>query len=196
MPGRLLSGTRLWSGSGFSAENPRHPAPGAVGRSGAELGRKPSSRSGAFVVFSTLPECLPEVSLTFSVVSLPDGGRRVLLGASRPTEHPLPTPADNLAGSRPTRTSLWPGRFSRKIDACHKPLGKRHPALVLREPPVLRDGLQSVLFPGEVLRANGAPGRAKAVKGRAVSRRPPFGVRKCVPSPLCAWRKGRKECGD
>ena len=25
MPGRLLSGTRLWSGSGFSAENPRIP---------------------------------------------------------------------------------------------------------------------------------------------------------------------------
>ena len=107
-------------------------------------------------------------------MSLPDGGRRVLLGASRPTEHPLPTPAGNPAGSRPTRTSLWPGQFLGKTDACHKPLGKRHPALVLREPPVLRGGLQGILFPGEELRANGAPGRAEAVKGRAVSRKAAF----------------------
>ena len=187
MPGRLLSGTRLWSGSGFSAENPRHPVPGAVGRSGAELGRTTSSQSGAFVVFSTLSSCLPQVNLACLKLSLPDGGRRVLLGASRPTEHPLPTPAGNPAGSRPTRTSLWPGQFLGKTDACHKPLGKRHPALVLREPPALRGGLQSVLFPGEVLRANGAPGRTEAAKGRAEARRVA-----CLalgiggPLPLCA----------
>ena len=82
---------------------------------------------------------------------------------------PLPTPAGNPAGSRPTRTSLWPGQFLGKTDACHKPLGKRHPALVLRDSPVLGSGLQSALFPGEELRANGAPGRAEAVKGRAVA---------------------------
>jgi len=121
-----------------------------------------------------LSVCLPQVNLACLKLSLPDGGRRVLLGASRPTEHPLPTPAGNPAGSRPTRTSLWPGQFWGKTDACHKPLGKRHPALVLREPPVLRGGLQSVLFPGEALRANGAPGRAEAVKGRAVSRKAAF----------------------
>ena len=87
---------------------------------------------------------------------------------------PLPTPAGNPAGSRPTRTSLWPGQFLGKTDACHKPLGKRHPALVLRESPALRGGLQGILFPGEELRANGAPGRAEAVKGRAVSRKAAF----------------------
>ena len=132
--------------------------------------KEEAARAGA-VVSRELPACLPEVSLTFSVVSLPDRGRWVLLGASRPTEHPLPTPAGNPAGSRPTRTSLWPGQFLGKTDACHKPLGKRHPAFVLRESPALRGGLQSALFPGEALRANGAPGRAKAVKGRAVSRK-------------------------
>ena len=150
-------------GSGYQRELPFR---GRVWR------KEEAARAGS-VGAPRLSECLPEVSLTFSVVSLPDGGRRVLLGASRPTEHPLPTPAGNPAGSRPTRTSLWPGQFLGKTDACHKPLGKRHPVLVLREPPVLRGGLQGVLFPGEVLRANGASGRAKAVKGRAVSRRPP-----------------------
>ena len=94
---------------------------------------------------------------------------------------PLPTPAGNPAGSRPTRTSLWPGQFLGKTDACHKPLGKRHPALVLREPPVLRGGLQSVLFPGGSASSQRSVGRTEAVKSRAVSQRPPFGVRKCGP---------------
>ena len=104
-----------------------------------------------------------------------------------PLRHPLPTPAGNPAGSRPTRTSLWPGQFLGKTDACHKQLGKRHPALVLRESPVLGSGLQGVLFPGEALRANGAPGRTEAAKGRAEARRAA-----CLalgiggPLPLCA----------
>ena len=33
-----MSGTRLWSGSGKSADFPRHPAPGAVGQRKTELG--------------------------------------------------------------------------------------------------------------------------------------------------------------
>ena len=41
MPGRLLSGTRLWSGSGKSADFPRHPAPGAVGRRSTCQGGNP-----------------------------------------------------------------------------------------------------------------------------------------------------------
>ena len=137
-------------------------------------------------------------ALLFSVVSLPDGGRRVLLGASRPTEHPLPTPAGNPAGSRPTRTSLWPGQFLGKTDACHKPLGKRHPALVLREPPVLGDGLQSVLFPGEALRANGAQYRTEAAKSRAEARKVAF--RSSEMWPVAAVRvtkraKGKRRSG-
>ena len=103
---------------------------------------------------------------------------------------PLPTPAGNPAGSRPTRTSLWPGQFLGKTDACHKPLGKRHPALVLREPPVLRGGLQGVLFPGEELHANGAPVRAEAVKGRAVARKAASLAQGNVPRSRCA--RGKK----
>ena len=146
-------------GSGYRRELPCQ-------RAGLEKGRDRQSR---IVGAPRLSECLPQVNLACLKLSLPDGGRRVLLGASRPTEHPLPSPAGNPANSRPTRTSLWPGQFLGKTDACHKPLGKRHPALALREPPALGSGLQSALFPGEELRANGAPGRAEAVKGRAVA---------------------------
>ena len=137
-------------------------------------GKGKEGRQSLIVGTPRLSECLPQVNLACLKLSLPDGGRRVLLGASRPTEHPLPTPAGNPAGSRPTRTSLWPGQFLGKTDACHKPLGKRHPALALREPPALGSGLQSVLFPGEELRANGALGQAEAVKGRAVARKAAF----------------------
>jgi len=176
-----------------------------------------------------LSECLPQVNLACLKLSLPDRGRRVLLGASRPTfparwpqgmlarqsrssrghslsaryrsrlrriRKPLPTPAGNPAGnpagSRPTRTSLWPGQFLGKTDACHKPLGKRHPALVLRESPALRGGVQHALFPGEELRANGAPVRAEAAKGRAVSRKAAFRSSEEVARSRCA----RSEKGE
>ena len=153
-------------------------------------GRAPSAGSRGV----KLPACLPEVNLPCLKLSLPDGGRRVLLGASRPTEHPLPTPAGNPAGSRPTRTSLWPGQFLGKTDACHKPLGKRHPALVLREPPVLRDGLQSVLFPGEALRANGAQYRTEAAKSRAEARKVAF--RSSEMWPVAAVRVAKRAKGE
>ena len=125
-----------------------------------------------------------------------ESSRRGKAGAAwgcRPTEHPLPTPAGNPAGSRPTRTSLWPGQFLGKTDACHKPLGKRHPALVLRDSPVLGGGLQSVLFPGEELRANGEPGRTEAVKGRAVSRKAAF--RSSEMWPVAAVRVAKRAKG-
>ena len=64
---------------------------------------------------------MPEVSLTFLVVSLPDGGRRVLLGAGRPTEHPLPTPAGNPAGSRIHSSSHGSG-FAFTVSSESRPL--------------------------------------------------------------------------
>ena len=89
-----------------------------------------------------------------------------------------------------------------------KPLGKRHPALVLREPPVLRDGLQSVLFPGEALRANGAPYRTEAAKSRAEARKVAFRSSEMWPvaavrvtkrakgKRLSEWLEGRKGDGQ
>ena len=89
------------------------------------VGSRPACRSGVWVVSCGLSACLPEVSLTFLVVSLPDRGRRVLLGAGRPTEHPLPSPAGNPAGL-PAR------RFPNPLGFWEKPASRfrsaRHPA--------------------------------------------------------------------
>ena len=49
---------------------------------GRVKGKEGMARAGA-VVSRELPACLPEVSLTFSVVSLPDRGRRVRYGKLR-----------------------------------------------------------------------------------------------------------------
>ena len=159
-------------------------------RAGLEKGRRPPEPGcrGA--------EALGVLAGSQSSLFEAESSRQGKAGAAwgcRPTEHPLPTPAGNPAGSRPTRTSLWPGQFLGKTDACHKPLGKRHPALVLREPPVLRGGVQSALFPGEELRANGAPGRAEAVKGRAVARKVAF--RSSEMWPVAAVRVAKRAKG-
>jgi len=73
-----------------------------------------------------LPACLAISFPAFRTCRPPGRGRRVLLGAAAPRSTPFqPPPATPLALVF-ARTSLWPGRFSGKIDACHKPLGKRH----------------------------------------------------------------------
>ena len=48
---------------------------------------------------ATLPAFLPQVSLTFLVVSLPDGGRGDVMGL-RPLRSPLPTPRSTPLGSQ------------------------------------------------------------------------------------------------
>ena len=76
---------------------------------------------------ATLSARLPEVSLTFLVVSLPDRGRGDVMGL-RPLRSPLPTPRSTPLALAFACTSLWPGQFLGKTDACHKPLGNRHHA--------------------------------------------------------------------
>ena len=66
------------------------------------------------------PACL-QVILTCLKMSLPDRGRRVLLGAGRPTEHPLPSPAGNPAGSRIHSSSHCFG-FASAVSSESRPL--------------------------------------------------------------------------
>jgi len=98
--GRLLSGTRLWSGSGFSAENPRYPAPGAVGQRKTELGgntpspTRPTSAANA----QRTPPSLPPRDLahahpvrSFSDTQYPPPEAQSVQGAVQPEDrHPLP----------------------------------------------------------------------------------------------------------
>ena len=89
----------------------------------------------------------------------------------RPLLRPLASPRTTPLAPGLACTSLWPGQFLRKTDSCHKPLGNRHHAFTRWETLVLERGLHAVLFPVEVLRANGALGKAEAVKGWAVARK-------------------------
>ena len=117
------------------------------------------------------PGGFPEASISFSSGEHSVQGKAGAAWGCRPTEHPLPTPAGNPASSHLACTSLWPGQFLGKTDACHKPLGNRSHAFTLWETPALGHGLQAVLFPVEELRANGALGKAEAGKGGAVARK-------------------------
>ena len=99
--------------------------------------------SGVFggVVARGSLRALSSLIRTFLVMSPPDRGRRVLLGAGRPTEHPLPTPAGNpavflLAAFRPARL-LGKAGVSDPVGspsrALHLPM-RTDPQRVLREP--------------------------------------------------------------
>ena len=146
-------------------------------------GESPLQRAGE--VLARSPVCLAKTFAFFKVFCL-RRGRRVLLGAAAPRSTPFqPPPATPLALVF-ARTSLWPGRFSGKIDACHKPLGKRHhdlPSSFART----WGRLASPLFPGEELRSTGA-------LGKVFSRKRPgscaagclLGGRERSPGPLCA----------
>ena len=98
--GKPQTGGRIRSPAGGKAFDGREGDFGA--RGGCECSPSPCRSPGGDGVTPKGLQCLPKVSLTFLVVSPPDRGRRVLLGAGRPTEHPLPTPAGNPAGSRPS----------------------------------------------------------------------------------------------
>ena len=132
-----------------------------------------------------LSTCLPEVNLTFLVVSPPDRGRRVLLGAAAPRSTPFhPPPATPLALVF-AWTSLWPGQFLRKTDACHKPLGNRHHAHPSKNA-CSPNGLQYVMFPGEVLRKHGASSRAGSWRRAAVARKADRLSQVLLPLSRCA----------
>ena len=105
-------------GSGYQRELPFR---GRVWR------KEEAARAGS-VGAPRLSECLPEVSLTFSVVSLPDGGRRVRYGELRspsctpfhPPGAPLPW---GIAASRVSDSSRLLGKAVRIGSFRH-----RHPA--------------------------------------------------------------------
>ena len=89
---------------------------------GKEGRREPVSRATA------LPVCFEEELFVLLDLRPPGRGRRVLLGAAAPRSTPFhPPPATPLAPVF-AWTSLWPGQFLGKTDACHKPLGNRHHA--------------------------------------------------------------------
>ena len=117
-----------------------------------------------------LPACSSKRLLPFLVMSPPGGARRARYGPAAPPAPPC-IPPDHPAGSHLACTSLWPGQFLGKTDACHKQLGNRIHAFALWEALALGHGLHIVLFPGEALRANGALGVAKAMTGGAVTRK-------------------------
>ena len=84
-------------GSGEQGKLPFRGSALGEGRASGELGLRGLHPRG-WGRAAGLPACLPKVSLTFLVVSLPDRGRRVLLGAAAPRSTPFhPPPATPLA---------------------------------------------------------------------------------------------------
>ena len=121
---------------------------------------------------ATLSACLPQVSLTFLVVSLPDGGRRARYGKLRfpscapfhPPGPPLPW-LSYLLGPRSGPVSFWE-KLTRATSRSAIAI-----TLILRARLALRGGLQGVLCPGEVLRQHGASGKAGSWRREAVTRK-------------------------
>jgi len=126
-----------------------------------------------------LSVCFEEALFLLLDLRPPGRGRGDVMGL-RPLRSPLPTPRSTPLALAFAWASLWPGQFLKKLTRATSRSAIAI-TLVLRAEHALSDGLQDVMFPGEVLREHGALSRSRLRKGPG--------------SGTSARLLGRRECG-
>ena len=181
-------------GSGFRRKLPFRGSVQGEGRAGGERGLggvPPRGGSRGARALGVLAGSQPYFS---SGESSGQGKAGALWETAFPLLRPLPSPRTTPSLALVFAwTSLWPGQFLRKTDACHKPLGNRHHAHPSKNA-CSPNGLQGVMFSGEVLRQHGASGKAGSWRRAAVARQADRLSEDLLPLGRCAgYSKGERK---